>query len=478
MVIRACSIVGILALGVPAFADPYTIETLRTPPEAPFEVSGLAFLPGDRLAISIRKGDVWILENPEAEPNAIAYTRFATALHEPLGLAWHKDSLFAIQRSELTRMLDADDDGTADVFRTVNNAWGLTGNYHEYAYGPVIDADDHFWIALNQTIGPAKGTAQWRGWGARISPDGQFEPIAPGMRSPCGLGMNRIGDVFFTDQQGNWVPAGTLHHLRKGVFYGHPKSLVDCEHPDAPLEHDGNVPAGKPYPVAVAEDPALVPPAVWFPYKKMGMSATDVLLDSTGGKFGPFAGQLFVGDFTMAQINRVFLEKVNGEYQGACFPFLDGFQCAVLRLAWSPSGTLFVGETNRGWNSVGSTPYGLERVRWNGEVPFTIKTIEAAPAGFRLTFTQPIADADADDFRITSYTYWYHANYGSEEIETRDHKVADVSIADDRRSLHLDIPDRRQGYVHEIHAESIQNESGAPLHPAVGYYTLNAIPHE
>ena len=46
----------------------------------------------------------------------------------------------------------------------------------------------------------------------------------------------------------------------------------------------------------------------------------DVVLDNTGGKFGPFARQLFIGEFRLSE-NRVFLEKVGGEYQGACFGF-------------------------------------------------------------------------------------------------------------------------------------------------------------
>ena len=262
------------------------------------------------------------------------------------------------------------------------------------------------------------------------------------------------------------------------MFYGHPESLVDCAHPDSPIKHDGKVPAGKPYPVAVKEDPLLVPPAVWLPYKKMGMSATDILADSTAGKFGPFAGQLLVGDFTMAEINRVYLEKVNGEYQGVCFPFLEGFQCAVLRMTWGPDATLFVGETNRGWNSIGSTPYGLERVRWNGETPFTIKSISARPDGFRLTFTKPVVAPEPEDFRVSSYTYLYHGSYGSEEIETMDHTVTNVSLTDDGLSADLVVTPLRAGYVHEIHADGIAGEDGAGLEPAVGYYTLNTIPKD
>ena len=94
-----------------------------------------------------------------------------------------------------------------------------------------------------------------------------------------------------------------------------------------------------------------------MPYHKAGESSTDVLLDDTAGKFGPFAGQLFVGDFRSALMTRVFLEKVGGEYQGAVFPFRHGFASAVVRMCFGQDGGMFVGLTNRGWTSVGAASY-------------------------------------------------------------------------------------------------------------------------
>ena len=134
----------------------------------------------------------------------------------------------------------------------------------------------------------------------------------------------------------------------------------------------------------------LALPAVWFPYKKVGMSTTDILAVQSDGQIGPFKGQLLVGDFTTAAISRVFLEKVNGEYQGACFNFLNGFQSAVLRMTWGKDGSLIVGESNRGWNSVGTASFGLDRVTWNGEIPFEIQEMRLQPDGFILRLTKPV----------------------------------------------------------------------------------------
>ena len=101
-------------------------------------------------------------------------------------------------------------------------------------------------------------------------------------------------------------------------------------------------------------------------------SGTGIACDLSPGKFGPFEKQMFLGEFVLSGVNRVFLEKVNGEYQGACFNFLNGFQSAVLRMTWAKDGSLIVGESNRGWNSVGKKSFGLDRVTWNGDVPVLV----------------------------------------------------------------------------------------------------------
>ena len=73
---------------------------------------------------------------------------------------------------------------------------------------------------------------------------------------------------------------------------------------------------------------------------------------------------------------RVYLEKVEGQYQGACFRFAEELQCGVLRLAWDAAGDLLVGQSNRGWNSLGNRSFGLQKIHWTSEVPFEILRIQ------------------------------------------------------------------------------------------------------
>ncbi|GMV92403.1 MAG: hypothetical protein AMXMBFR82_21810 [Candidatus Hydrogenedentota bacterium] len=474
----------ITALAATSFAgedDYYRIVTLPTPEGVAFEVGGLCVLPDGRVAAAIRKGEVWLVDNAYDElPANLTFKRIASALHEPLGLMVDGDDLLTAQRSEVTRLRDLDSDDAIDAYLTVANGWGITGNYHEYAFGPKRDGQGRLWVMLNQTLGKKDiPDDAWRGWGVTIGESGKVIPMCAGMRSPCGLGTNAEGDMFFTDQQGNWVPAGSLHHAREGAFYGHVDSLKDMKRPESPLQHPGTIPAELPLPEAVKAVPALSVPAVWFPYRKMGMSATDIACDQTGGKFGPFVGQLFVGDFTMAQVNRVFLEKVDGAYQGACFPFRDGFQSAVVRMAWGADGSMFIGETNRGWNSTGRTSYGLERLVWTGETPFEILSMSARPDGFTLRFTKPVdskSAADRTSYRMSSYTFLYHQDYGSPEIDAQDLAITAASVHDDQLGVDLVVKGLRAIYVHELHAPGLRDAEGTPLLHDAAYYTLNRIP--
>lgn len=465
-----------------------------SPDGLPLEVSGLAVVDDQRVAVAIRKGEVWMLDGVyDDPPRNVKYQRFASALHEPLGLLRHGDAFYTVQRSELTRLRDTDRDGQADEYRTVAKGWGLTGHYHEYAYGPKLDREGNLWLTLNIGLGlkgaqldrtvrdPTLGYRQgrWRGWGMKVTADGKLVPVCAGMRSPSGIGINRAGDMFYTDQQGNWVATNSLHHMREGAFFHHAEALASMSLPGSTITDVEKVPDGLPYPDALEKFPQLRPPAVWFPYEKAGQSATDIMLDESAGKFGPFAGQLFVGEFTQASIHRVFLEKVGGEYQGACFPFRSRFASAVLRLAQGTDGSVFVGLTNRGWSSLGTSAYGLQRLVWTGNTPFEIKEMHARSDGFELVFTKPVDPESAKartSYSMNSHTYLYHSTYGSDEIQKRNLRIVGTTVSKDGLSVQIRVNSLRRFFVHELIATGIRSRDGEPLLHRHAWYTLNRIP--
>jgi hypothetical protein len=407
-------------LPLPTEEDYYRIIKVPIPEGVVLEVGGLCAMNDGSIAASTRRGDVWVIENPAAmRPN---YRRFASGLHEILGLANKDGQLYCAQRGELTRLLDRNGDGVADRYETVF-AWPVSGHYHEYSFGPKLTPDGDFLVTGNVSFGAndwwaGKSFVPWRGWTMKISPDGTMKPFAAGMRSPCGIGMVN-GDFFYGDNQGDWMGSGFVTHVEQGDFVGHPASLVWADRPESPVKmrtemvFDKVNPRDDPKskPEYIADEPhttiyemghetypyqQVKSPAVWLPHGVLGVSTSEILPDETAGNFGPFAGQLFVGDQGMSKIARVFLEKVNGQWQGAAFDFRSGFRSGVLRMCWgADNSTMYVGGTNRGWGSTGKEPYGLERLIWTGQMPFEIKAMRAMPDGFELEFTLPVDKATA-----------------------------------------------------------------------------------
>jgi hypothetical protein len=469
----------------PAESKYYKVVTLPLPKDIVLEVGGLGFRPDGKLLACTRRGDVWLISHPD-DPAKLEYKLFATGLHEALGLSVESDKVvYVVQRPELTKLVDKDGDGVADDYVTVCDKWGVSGDYHEFAFGPARDKDGNFFVTLNVGFGGGhQSKAPWRGWCVKVTPKGELVPYATGLRSPNGVAISPDGDLFYCDNQGEWVATCKLVHIRPGEYYGHPAGLRWVK--DSP--YAGKIPEkhasgmlydGQKGKEGVSGMPPVTPPAIWFPYGRMGQSASEPIWDTTKGKFGPFAGQCFVGDQTRSFIMRVYLEKINGRYQGACFPFRQGFQCGVNRLAFGPDGALYVGETNRGWGSVGGKPYGLERLAWTGELPFEIHAMKLTKGGFDLTFTKPLDAASAEQvkaYTVQSFTHNYWSTYGSPEEDRRAEKVTAVKVSADRKAVSLALTGFKPGRIYELHLEGIKSADGdAVLHPEA-YYTLNEVP--
>jgi hypothetical protein len=458
----------------------YPIHTFKLPETGTaIEPGAIERMPDGRIAVSTRLGEIWMIDRAYGRPPADAkFTRFASGLHEVLGLAYRDGWLYCAQRCEVTRMKDVDGDGRADVFETVNDDWGINGDYHEYCFGSKFDRDGYMWIALCLT-GSFTSENPYRGWCLRISADGKMIPTCSGLRSPGGIGMNAEGDMFFTDNQGPWNGACALKHLAPGDFEGNPSgngwySLTDALGPRPPDPKSGS----RMY-IEAKKIPQLKPPAVLFPYEKMGQSASGFACDTTGGKFGPFKNQLFVGDQTHSTVMRVCMEKVRGRYQGACFMFRRGFDSGNLALLLSPEGTLFVGGTGRGWGARGGKEYALQSMVWNGVTPFEILEMKAKPDGFNLTFTQPVDAASlqkADSTKIETYTYIYQASYGSPEVDRTFPAIERVEVASDGLSARLYIKGLVPGHIHELHFPGVKSSGGERLLHDAAYYTLNDLP--
>jgi len=459
-------------------SDFYTIESIPLPPGEVMEIGSIALMPANKVAVTTRRGDLWICEGAYGEDlSKVKWIRFSHGLHEPLGMYWKDGSLYLTQRPELTRIQDADGDGRADVFETIRSDWGISGDYHEYAFGSDPDKNGDVWMVLCLT-GSFHAHSPWRGWAAKITPDGKFVPVASGIRSPGGIGANDKGDMFYTDNQGVWNGSSSLKWLRSGSFQGNPtgnKSAPLLNFPAPPEPTSGSR--------ILAERlkfPEFVPPAVILPHGKVGNSPSGIACDMAKGKFGPWEGQLLVGEQTASQVQRVNLEMVNGLYQGAVFHFLGGFEAGLIPVRMDQEdGTLFIGGSNRGWGSRGSKTFTFERVRFKGKVPFEMHDISARHDGFEVTFTHPVdaaAAADVANYALDAFTYIYQSSYGSPEVDQATPTVKSATVSADGLKVRLVVDGLVRGHVHHLALGDIKSKAGDALWHNEGWYTLNEIP--
>ncbi|SDJ80585.1 Glucose/arabinose dehydrogenase, beta-propeller fold [Catalinimonas alkaloidigena] len=460
--------------------DYYRLETVPTPAGLVAETGGVGFMPDGRLVACYHRGEVMTYD-----PATDTWKLFAEGLHDPLGiLPVSNDEVLIMQRPELTRVRDTDGDGVADVYETVTDDFGMSGNYHEFAFGPEPDGHGNLFIGLNTASNGAgirdeiRGTfnplgrpgrmyscVPYRGWVMKLTPDGNLEPFALGFRSPNTLGFDGEGRLFVADNQGDWLGTSKLYHVEKDKFYGHVASLV--------WKPSWNV---DPLTLPVATlDSLRTRAAVLFPHAIMASSPTQPILIKDD-RFGPFQGQMLIGEMNVPRIIRLMLEEVDGQMQGACVPFYDGagLRKGNNRLVFGPDGSLWVGQNDHGW----AGDEGLQHLTWTGDVPLEIKTMHVTKKGFELEFTRPVDKATArrpEAYPFQRYYYEYHRDYGSDQFDKQAVPVTNVKVSKDGRKVTLTLAEMVPGYVYQLDAEGIKGTDGTRLVNTLVCYTLNRL---
>ena len=469
----------------------YRIENVPRPAEMRGGIIAVGFSPAGTLVVTTRYGEVWM------RTSAGVWRCFARGLNEPLGLVVESDRVVYIEhRPELLKATDTDGDGRADTFDAISNRWGISNNYHEFFFGLRRDEAGNFLGVLSLTSGgdklaiaptevrgamntktilePAGHYADipYRGWAVKIAPDGKFTPVATGFRQPNGVGLSPDGEFFVNENQGEYKPSCGLLHVAPGDFHGHVAGLK--WEPGFDPKTFTTEQAWQRY----------KGPAVVFPHGPMGVSGGEIIWDTTGGKFGPFAGQVFAGDYTKIVI-RSALEKVAGTWQGVCFPFLGRNETApyasgekllagVMRSAFAPDGSLYLGATG-GW---GAGADGLQRVVWDGHVSPEVRDVTITDRGFRLTFTRAMSAATlaaAANFEVNRFRYYYHHKYGSPWVDEARIAVSDVRPSADGLSAELVLADLQPGFVYELSVAALRTADSQPLANPLAYYTVNRL---
>ena len=456
----------------------YPIVNISIPKELVIEAGAFEVLPDKRVAVATRHGEIYLISGlDEPKPNP-SYHLFATGLDEIFGLSYRDGVFYVTQSCEVTRVIDSDQDGTADRFETLSDGWGYA-NYHEYAFGSKMDAAGNLFVTLGLS-NSYDSYALFRGFVMHVSPSGTTSAFASGLRSPAGIGTDEHGALFYIESQGPWNCSCSLKAVSQGSFHGHPASFNWYPYAPELGPRPEQPKSGSRTIVERERVKQLVPYAVVFPYIRMGRSITGFTVNRTGGKFGPFENQLFLGDYTQSILMRATTEQVNGVWQGACYPFREGLSTGILNVEFTPEGNLLCGGTNRGWPVRGIKPFALERVEWNGKMPFEIERITVQPDGFKIAFTksvEPSFGSKPENYRVTNFTHPYHAGYGGPEIQRSTPEVRTVELAEDCMSATISLDAMSRGFVYEFDLGLLRSQDGEELLHKNAYYTVNEIPN-
>lgn len=437
-----------------------TQKDLTPPGIENFRVTGMDWLPDGRMVVCTweRTGSVYVVSHAEDAAQA-KWQRFAWGLSEPLGLTVVDGSVYVAQKQELTRLVDADADGFAETHECVANSWEVTDNFHQFSFGPVYQ-DGAFYMALAVSVNAGGATTnpqvKDRGTIVRIDPKtGDYKVVSAGHRTPNGLALGPDGDLFVSDNQGDWLPGNKIIHVREGIFNGH---RYEPAHPFTEKKES--------------------PPALWLTQNEMGNSPTEPCLISKG----LYAGQIFFGDIHYGGIQRGALEKVDGEWQGSAHRFTAGLRAPVNRMRVGPDGALWLGQLGAGgnWGEPGKQTQGLERLEWNDAPVFDLRAASARSDGFVLEFTEPLAAGIGWDTAAYSASQWRFVptiNYGGPKVDEEVLEISSASVSADRRSVFLQIKGLQEGHCVLLRvAKEFTSEAGRSLWSGDALYSLNRIP--
>ena len=422
-------------------------------------VGGLAFLPDGRLLVTTwdTVGGVYILDNVSSgDTNKITVKRIAAGLAEPLGIEVVNGEIFVLQKQELTQLIDNNGDDVIDEYRAICNSWGVTGDFHEFAFG-LVYKEGHFYATLSMAMRLMSNEKQKpdRGRAIKISMDGSYEWLNYGLRTPNGIGKGPADDLFVTDNQGEWVPANKLVHIGKNEYHGMRWGHLD----------------------SLREPPPVALPAVYLPEDEIGNSPSEPVFINNG----PYKGQMLHGDVTYGGIQRDFLEKIDGEYQGCVFRFTQGLEAGINRMRWGPDGALYVGGVGMvgGW-SWKEKQYGLQRLKYNGKPVFDMLAVRARPKGFDIELTDAISDSiqiSADDILVQQWWYLPTADYGGPKKDLVKLKITSLTLSPDRKHINIEMAGLKEKRVVYIRLpEKLRSSHGQLLWSGETWYTLNKIP--
>src|SRR5690606_4724139 len=199
----------------------------------------------------------------------------------------------------IVRLHDLNGDGEADFYENYCNLMQQSTGTREWAADMTMDHEGNFYIAKGGHVTGYKGilpylsnieprnvyraSTQHSGSVLKISADGkELEVIATGLRMPY-IGLNRsTGFLTASDQQGNFVQATPIYHVRTGDYFGVPVTK----------HREGNL--------------QITDPVTWIPHRIDRSAASEAWIESD--KMGPLSRQMVHFSFGRPGVFRVLLD--------------------------------------------------------------------------------------------------------------------------------------------------------------------------
>jgi azurin len=410
-------------LGSTEAGDAFVIDTLTLPVDNPWRalmhVTGHDFFPDGTGAVCTMGGEVWTVQGVDESLDRLRWRRFATGLHQPLGLKISEGKIHVLGRDQITRLHDLNGDGEADFYECVTNAYETSPGGHDFITGLELGPDGA-WYFVSATQGVC-----------RVAPGGgAVESLATGFRNANGVAVAADGTVLTNGQEGEWTNASVVYQFRPGATggakpffgYGGPKDGMTIARPLLQLPRGFDNSTGG---ACFIEHPA-------------------------GPGWAALRGSIVSTSYGAGTASIIVRDTASGGTQGAAVALPGSFRSGVHRARFAPhDGHLYL-SGSAGWGTYTPDDGCLQRVRVVAAPQLPVDW-EARDNGVRLTFAQPIDAAVAAVGRnhfAQVWNYRYAADYGSPEYSVRHPgtpghdplEIRSAHVLDDGRSLFLEIP--------------------------------------
>ncbi|HWB13110.1 MAG TPA: PVC-type heme-binding CxxCH protein [Pirellulales bacterium] len=279
-----------------------------------------------------------MLEDTDGDGRADGFGTFFEGTTFTMDLAVHHDgSVYVATRSEIMRLVDADDDGVADQPQPIVRL-ETKGDYpHNGLSGLAFDFDGNLLFGLGENLGASyrlvgsDGAALvGEGEGGNIfacTADGkQLRQVATGFWNPFGVTVDVFGRMWAIDNDPDAMPPCRLLHVVEGGDYGYQfRYGRSGRHPFQAW--NGQLPGTLPMAAGTGEAPCEV-----LSYESDGLPAE-------------YLGKLLVTSWADHRVEQYSLKPRGSSYEAERHPFVQGgSEFRPVGLAVAPDGSLFVSD--------------------------------------------------------------------------------------------------------------------------------------